>query len=585
MNSVGQLFAVGVLNAETSQMIHTELSRLSFPAYYPSTTKERYEPSTAIRQYSVGRLHILGLSDDGTVWEWVDINLPARYIRSAHVDMVRSVVSSTIGRVTRVTVGMSEHYPMMYILTVQGCAGSSIYVNGSGVSYWGHLAVHGQPSGESDGLLIDSVNIPGTAYKRNLRKRGPSFLLNTYMGEVINHIVMAQHIVFITDLNKVFAFPAHWPNLDPRRTPVELTTFSPGPNDGKVHDIQGSFQSFAVFTTSGSVFIGNQDHLVAFCKSTAAPSSNMEDALPTPIIIPSLQRSSVMSVAFGDYHFHALRADGTISSYGTEPQGCGALGLGPPRLATLRGVQYVPMDGVLELPSWSQGRRTVWIEPEKREWLEDIERKSENEEIGTRGYMVRLGLGGAAEVCGEWFEQEGRDWSRGPGRDDNATEDGPSDKIGAYFALKISAAGWHSGALVLVDREKADIVRKKYLVKNAAPSVPTDKSRNVQGSEEEQVAALEEQLVTLVSRLGSWVSGHVYGMGRSFLGLTARDAATTIGRAGDQASGRLLPGHQTYVWHDQAFPRLRLPNGEEMPGGIPLTPWRGGEPVFDGENR
>ena len=135
------------------------------------------------------------------------------------------------------------------------------------------------------------------------------------------------------------------------------------------------------------------------------------------------------------------------------------------------------------------------------------------------------------------------------------------------------------------------MVRRKYLVKKTAPSVPSDKSINVQESEEQQVAALEEQLVTLVSRMGSWVSGLVHRMGRSFLGLTARDMATPIGRPGDRASDRSdrsdrsIQGDTTYVWHDQPFPRLRLPNGEEMPGEIPLTPWRGGEPVFDGENR
>ena len=468
---------------------------------------------------------------------------------------------------------------------VEGWAGSSIYVNGSGISYWGHLPINGQPSGESDGFLIDTTKIPGTAHKRNFQKHRLSSSPDLQIGEVINHIVMEQHIVFITDLNKVFAFPAHWPILDPRITPVELTSFSPGSEDGQLHDIQGSFRSFAVFTTNGSVLIGKQYHLDAFCKVTTGNPLPSGSFLPASIILPGLQRSSVISVAFGDYHFHALRADGTISAYGTEPQGCGALGLGPPRLATLRGVRYATIDGVLELPSWSEGRRTVWIEPEKREWLEDMEHKSDNGEIGTRGYMVRLGLGGAAQVSGEWFEREGRNWSRGPGCQDNAMKEDSEDEIGAYFVLKISAAGWHSGALVLVDREKAAIVRKKYLLKKPVHPVPVDKSIDVQGSEGEQVAALEEQLVTLVGRIGTWAGGLVYRMGRSFLGLTARDAAGVIGRARDQASDGSIQGYKTYVWRDQPFPRLRLPNGEEMPGEIPLTPWRGGEPVFDCETR
>ena len=438
----------------------------------------------------------------------------------------------------------------------------------------------GQPPGESNGFLIETFRMPGTAHKRNSHGHGsPS--LDVQIGEVINHVVMEQHIVFITDLNKVFAFPTHWPSLDTQITPVELTTFSPGPEDGRVHDIQGSFRSFAVFTTEGSVLIGNRNHLEAFCKLTTASSSSTKDLLPAPIMIPSLQRSSVISLAFGDYHFHALRADGTISSYGTEPRGCGAFGLGPPGLARLRGVQYVPGDGILELPSWCEGRRTVWMEPEKERWLEDMERKSEGGEIGTRGNMVRLGLRGASEVYGEWFEREGRNWSSGPGRYGDLMGEGSKDEIGAYFTLKISAAGWHSGALVLVDQEKAAMVREKYLVKKKVRPVHT--SIIGEGSGEERVAALEEQLVTLVSRLGSWAGGLICRMGRSFLGLTARDAAASLGQGGDEVAED-SGGDELYVWHDQPFPRLRLPNGEEMPGDIPLTPWRGVEPVFNCEH-
>jgi SCF-associated factor 1 len=46
----------------------------------------------------------------------------------------------------------------------------------------------------------------------------------------------------------------------------------------------------------------------------------------------------------------------------------------------------------------------------------------------------------------EWIEQEGRAW------DQDSDEDG----LGAYFALRVSAAGWHSGALVLVNEELAN---------------------------------------------------------------------------------------------------------------------------------
>jgi SCF-associated factor 1 len=46
----------------------------------------------------------------------------------------------------------------------------------------------------------------------------------------------------------------------------------------------------------------------------------------------------------------------------------------------------------------------------------------------------------------EWIEQESKEW------DKNTDDDG----LGAYFALRVSAAGWHSGALVLVNEDLAN---------------------------------------------------------------------------------------------------------------------------------
>lgn len=46
------------------------IKKLDFPLAYPSTTASRYEPSTAIQQFSSGRAHVLGLADNGNVWYW-----------------------------------------------------------------------------------------------------------------------------------------------------------------------------------------------------------------------------------------------------------------------------------------------------------------------------------------------------------------------------------------------------------------------------------------------------------------------------------------------------------------------------------
>lgn len=63
----------------------SSLRQLKFPPAYSPTTKDRYEPSTAIRQFSTGRSSVSGLSDDGKVWSWTQDT--AVLIKSVHVDL------------------------------------------------------------------------------------------------------------------------------------------------------------------------------------------------------------------------------------------------------------------------------------------------------------------------------------------------------------------------------------------------------------------------------------------------------------------------------------------------------------------
>lgn len=69
------------------------------------TSKVRYEPATAIRQFSTGRIHVLGLADNGKIWMWHDINRHGRIMRPLHADMAESGPVSGVGRVTRVVAG------------------------------------------------------------------------------------------------------------------------------------------------------------------------------------------------------------------------------------------------------------------------------------------------------------------------------------------------------------------------------------------------------------------------------------------------------------------------------------------------
>ncbi len=90
---------VGIFYPRIPEEDDGRLRRLSFPPAYPETTKIRYEPSTAIQQYSTGRFSVLGLADDGKVWMW-DSNVGFQ-IKLMHVDLVQN-------RVERVVAGKLE---------------------------------------------------------------------------------------------------------------------------------------------------------------------------------------------------------------------------------------------------------------------------------------------------------------------------------------------------------------------------------------------------------------------------------------------------------------------------------------------
>lgn len=97
LNSIGVLYLVGNFNGlafhETGD---TDIKQLVFPAGYPPTTSSRYESSTAIREFSTGRNHVLGLADDGKVWYWAQAE--ARQIKLSSVSMTgRNVVRAVAG--------------------------------------------------------------------------------------------------------------------------------------------------------------------------------------------------------------------------------------------------------------------------------------------------------------------------------------------------------------------------------------------------------------------------------------------------------------------------------------------------------
>lgn len=364
----------------------------------------------------------------------------------------------------------------------------------------------------------------------------------SWVGEVNHHIVLEGFIVFTTSTNRLFAHStasSHHEDLQP--DPVELTTFyqTQSPDNFEIRDLQGSFRSFAIFTASGEVLIGSRSLIDAFFDASTAPK-------PTPTLIPSLQYQCVISLAFGDYHIHALHSNGTISSFGSDPSGIGAFGLGRLPLCGLRGVRTGTNTQDTKLSG--DKRRTVWFEPLMQKWLQYslhqlFQRLRQSSDRGNTLDARSL------EPYADYFEEEGSRWEDGLG------EDGGEDDLPAYFAVKVSAAGWHSAALVLVDEEKAERARQKHII----PSKPVveDHSSSTQSNQDRDRGPISAGAAPMFEFL--------YWLVRWFLGLTARDvraAEMAKAKAKEDQDG-LHPEEQKdrvrYVWEDQVLPQLPAP--------------------------
>lgn len=72
LNSSGVIYIFGAFDVSLGPFRDgsTAMRMLQFPEQYRQTTASRYDPRTAIRQFSAGRYHLLGLTDDGSVWSW-----------------------------------------------------------------------------------------------------------------------------------------------------------------------------------------------------------------------------------------------------------------------------------------------------------------------------------------------------------------------------------------------------------------------------------------------------------------------------------------------------------------------------------
>ncbi|KAI9818261.1 MAG: hypothetical protein M1832_004477 [Thelocarpon impressellum] len=466
LDSVGDLHCTGSIEGsrDGERNYSNDLRRLTFPPAYPQGDDRA--AATTIAQFSSGRVHILGLSDSGKIWVWTKLGMPALQVKFLQVDLFEDG--------TPLSPGESGAGAERVRWVVAGWDCSSAYVARTGIVVWhrksleaGQGVALAQDDGQVDGFEVDSETIPDTSYRRptgNAREpSGKAGELGRTVGEVISHVALEGFIVFLTDLGKVFAARHGAPGMASRGA-VELDGFEPLPGKGRMKEIKGSFRSFAVFNTGGDVVLGDKDLLESAWAGrfggdvpAATPSGAAEP--PSPKRPAALQDRGIISLAFGDWHKLALTARGHIISFGRAPQSCGCLGLGRwDEGSVLRGVGTSTswtLDSELVGSLADEGRR-VWFSPESREWLKymmhaGVDREDLSLISGARPDRARH------VHISEWFEREGADWDMHEDLDDETQPWGQGEP--SYLAVSISAAGWHSGALVLTNEHR---IRRAY---------------------------------------------------------------------------------------------------------------------------
>lgn len=517
LSADGKLYTAGSIDTANAIFVGRSSTQFSQLEYLTQS-------SSAVRQFSSGRAHILALTDDGDIISWDRSNAKGLKVFS-------NEGRDFGGKPTRVAAGWGE---------------SSAYVPERGIIYWAPIP-NNQQDEMLDGVHIEGKVVPGTARRKT----------DTGYIEVVKHIALEGFVVWITSDSKIYActFRGDSQQSQPDSTdvPFEVPGYS-APNR-QLLDVQGQFQRFGVFTASGEVLAGDTDYLRQ-CAAAAQHQSQNESGVAKsedwsdlttllasrPQDVRALQNSNVIALAFGDHHYHALHANGKITSYGRDSQSCGSLGLcGPETGGRFRGVRRerpgLRTDALL-LPVGNLRGRQVWFGPEQKDWLDWMEKQLHEP------HMVRNGLPGhkiwdddavKQAAFSEWVEQEGRHWEEGPvsvemPRSSSGTEPRPVKEentddyanLGAYFPIAIAAAGWHSGALVLVDQDRAHEVRHKWL----APK---------------EIDEHEAQ--------------------RSIPGAFESDDPV-----------------ESYVWEKHGFPKVRLPDGVEMPGVGEPRAWRDGMP-------
>jgi SCF-associated factor 1 len=238
LTSKGALYFVGVLDG--LQMLGTlpgqgTLRTLTFPPGYPQAGPDTsyHEPTTAIREFSSGRSHILGLADSGRIWSWADAQKPALQIKFVDVEIKETSTYTDsessyggYGTVKKVLAGWNQ---------------SSALIHGIGIVLWSPVKRQRGEDETDTMLVLENDIIPKTNYQRTkgaARESEQDKALGQEVGQVLNYILLENFLVFVTDIGKVFLY-----SLDPSaRQLIELTGLRS--DAGSSIDVQGSFRYF-----------------------------------------------------------------------------------------------------------------------------------------------------------------------------------------------------------------------------------------------------------------------------------------------------------------------------------------------------
>lgn len=495
-----------------------------------------------VRQFSLGRSHLLAVGDQGRVYNWDDIER-----RGSPIKFTSLTEPNNVGKV------------------VAGWGHSSCFIPGKGIVVWEPLPSRLQNSSDLPAeptKIFDIWIVPHTESLHSRIKPDPGSKSSAY-GRVTNWVMLSDCIIWVTDLGRAFGVRIPDNARDAMQESFEITPKEEA--EGKeyhVIDVQGSHAHFALIMRNGEVLTSEQSILLNFWQmkhlTGVAEARNTEQTDHALIYrrIPALQHSGVIQVAFGDWHFHALHNDGTVTSFGREPKFCGALGLGGNGIDAVRGIkaQGFGGDGEMLAQCATTGRK-VCFEPEKQLWLNHVRTGGQNKrEAEERMNMMYENDENRAEVS-EWFEHRLRQWdqlSPAYAEDDDPEDDG----LPAYFVLSVAAAGWHSGALVLQNEKKRAKVRDWYTRRHA-------NSQELPGraGESSSPSADNEAGTGLVDQMKS----SLVDAGRWFLGLP------TVGHPARPVS----PTYEEtfWIWDDETFPRLKLKDGRTLPGTREVEGW------------